>query len=197
MDPVEGLLQNRRSPVAIVAARISLPEILTTSLLTHCPLPEGIVSLIEQAVRTFPRSPIDGPSGVAADHAGALLLEHVGLQALAECVDTEHELRSPPSAWPEMLTWAAMSSALAIPGLSTDVTGELAGRESDIVRAACLAAMQRRMLACSRVLRWLVAGHHEHTPPDVVEQLCSYLLVWSDEEPRLAYELCVIKARQS
>lgn len=173
-----------------------MTEILTACVLTGSSLPGRVATSLERALTVFPRSPIEGPAGDTSDVAGALLLERLGLVALADRVDTTgRQPPDPPPAWPGMLLWAAATSALCVPGLHPDADKLVQGRETDLERAACLAAMQRRGLACSRVLRWLAAGSCEKDLPPLVTQLSRYLHLWSDDEPRLAYELRVLGAR--
>lgn len=195
LERLERMLLSWAPPLAIVAARATLPEILTTCLLVRTSPPDGVTSHVEQAIQAFPRSPLDGLSGVAADLACALLLKRIGLSALAGSVDASRVPENPPAAWTELLEWGPAMSVLAVPGYSTQVAAELgADRDTDLARAACLAAMRGRLLACARILRWIVVGSRNASHLQVATELCQFLHAWKYGQPRLAFELRVLEA---
>jgi len=186
-NQVSAHLDRWPKAIAIVALRTSLHDLATALVMCREKPSRTLSKLILESVEQIPVSPVSGRLGAVADYASCRFFESLGL-GLAIPVRTVDLVL--PGPWRDLGQWAADFSPIAVRGFSGDLACALSRREPDLLRGAVLAALQGRVLTCSRILRWT---SFRHPPATTVLELVRYLEARPDEGAGTAFQVAVLR----
>lgn len=153
-DDISEVLAEWPFEIAIVALRATLSELLSTIVVCRKAPTPATLRWLFQSLAALPEHPVAGRSGLVSDYATALLLNTLGITDFVSD-DVDPSIWNPPEGWVDFGQWTKDLSPLALRELSTPLHDIVCGRELDLARAACLAAINRQIFTSVRILRWL------------------------------------------
>ncbi|PWI42897.1 hypothetical protein [Streptomyces sp. ICBB 8177] len=181
--------------LALAAVRVLGADVLLPATLAGCPLPPERVAAFRTATLAFPAAP--GAAPVTA-------WSHWGMRRALRALGGPEEdpalpdTGEPGASWLQSLPWQrfthqlAVLSALALPGMPSEVATTAALRPVDLARGFVRAVRRRDWLQAAGAARWLALLDGV---PDTLglDTGLDFVLLMSDDDPRVALQAHVAR----